>query len=88
METAALLEETMELLDRLGAEVRLARLGGGGGGLCRVKGRAVVLVDLEADAATRLDRCVHALAEIGGAQELYMSSALRMRVETHGPGKA
>ena len=81
IDIAALLDEAVELLRRLGVEVRHVPTGGGGGGLCRVKGKAIVFVDLEADVATRLDRCVEALAGLPGASDLFASPSLRERID-------
>jgi hypothetical protein len=82
MELATQLSEVVRLLERLGIEVRNERLGGSGGSLCHLRGRPVVFVDLDADLATRLERCVAALATIPDAESLYLSPQLRERIET------
>ena len=76
MDAIAQLDIIVRLFEQLGVEVRQERLGGGGG-LCRIRGRRVVFVDLDADAATRLDRCVGALATIPEAAAVYISPELR-----------
>lgn len=81
IEIAALLDEAVEMIRRLGVEVRLVPTGGGGGGLCRIKGKAVVFVDLEADVATRLERTVDALARLPDAADVFASPALRERID-------
>ena len=78
----AQLDEAIALLARLNVEVRSGPLGGAGGGLCRLKGRWVFLVDENADPATRYDRALSALADLPGADELFMSPALRDRFES------
>lgn len=77
MDTTAQLDTIVRLFEQLGIEIRQERLGGSGGGLCRIRGRRVVFVDLDADAATRLDRCVGALATIPEAAEVYINPDLR-----------
>jgi len=77
MDATAQLDTIVRLFEQLGVEVRQERLGGSGGGLCRIRGKRVVFVDLDADAATRLDRCVEALATVPEAAAVYISPELR-----------
>ena len=77
MDATAQLDTIVRLFEQLGVEVRQERLGGSGGGLCRIRGKQVVFVDLDADAATRLDRCVEALATVPEAAAVYISPELR-----------
>lgn len=81
MDATTQLDTIVRLFEQLGVEVRQERLGGNGGGLCRIRGRRVVFVDLDADAATRLDRCVEALAAVPKAAEVYISPELRERMD-------
>ena len=69
-----------QLLDTLDIDVRHEHLGGEGGGLCQLKGRRVMFVDLDADTATRLERCVAALRGLPEIDGLYLSPALRERL--------
>lgn len=78
-----LLDELLMLSDRLGIEVRRERLGGGGGGLCGLRGRQVLFVDVESDAATQLDTCVAALAPLPEIESIYLTPSLRERIERH-----
>jgi len=69
--------------DRLGIEIRRERLGGAGGGLCAMRGRRMMFVDLDADLATRTERC---LAELAGLPELdgvYVPPVLREALDRH-----
>jgi len=75
------LDTIVRLFEQIGVEVRQERLGGSGGGLCRIRGRRVVFVDLDADAATRLDRCVEALAAVPEAVAVYINPELRERMD-------
>lgn len=81
MDATAQLDTIVRLFEQLGVEVRQERLGGSGGGLCRIRGRRVVFVDLDADAATRLDHCVAALATVPEAAAVYISPELREWVD-------
>ncbi|MFQ5414999.1 MAG: hypothetical protein ACE5E6_11125 [Phycisphaerae bacterium] len=73
----ALLDECCGVLERLGLCIRLERLGGGGGGICAVKQRQMMFIDLDADPATRLATCVTALASLDDIDAVYISSRLR-----------
>ena len=81
MDTTTQLDSILRLFEQLGVEVRQERLDGGGGGLCWIRGRRVVFVDLDADAATRLDRCLEALAAVPEAAAVYISPELRERMD-------
>lgn len=81
MDAATQFDESVELLGRLGIEVRGEHLGGGGGGLCVLRGRRVAFVDLDADVATRLHRCLLALAALPELDTVYVQPALRMAIE-------
>ena len=71
----------LELLTKLGVETRREHLGGEGGGLCRLRGKPVVFVDLDADVGTQLSRCVEALAGMPEIDTMYLPPALREQVE-------
>jgi len=77
MDAASQLDTILRLFEQLGVEVRQERLGGSGGGLCRIRGSRVVFVDLDADAATRLDRSIEALSAVPEAAAVYISPELR-----------
>jgi hypothetical protein len=81
MDAAAQLDAIVETFERLGIEVRKEQLGGGGGGLCRLRDRRVLFIDLDADAATQLDRSVAALAKVPEVDALYLSPELRERID-------
>ena len=73
------LDAVLELLVSLGVEVR--REEGSGGGLCRVRGRTMMFDDLAADPATRLQRCIEALASIPEVDRVYVMPAIREAIE-------
>jgi len=81
MDATTQLDTIVRLLEQLGVEVRQERLGGSGGGLCRIRGKQVVFVDLDADAVTRLDQSVVALASVPESATVYISPELRERMD-------
>jgi len=81
MDSAAHVEVVLELLSRLGVSVRFERMAGSGGGLCEVRGRRMVFVDLDADIATRLERSVEALAACPELETVYVPPAIRELID-------
>lgn len=75
------LDNALELLARLGVEVREESLGGEGGGLCKLRGRAVFFLDRGADPATNLELCIAALADMPEADEHFIIPTMRERIE-------
>ena len=56
-------------------------MGGGGGGLCRLKGRRVLFVDTAADLATRYDRTLAALAGLEEIDAHYLLPEVRQDID-------
>ena len=77
----AQLEAVIDVFGRLGIPVRKECLGGLGGGLCEIRGERVLFLDIDADPATQLNRCLPALASIPEADGIYLIPALREQVE-------
>ena len=74
----------LDLLGRLGVQVRREHFGGQGGGLCQVHGRRIVFVDLDADAATQLEACVRALSSLPELDTVYVPPVLRELIDRIG----
>ncbi len=73
-------DEMFKLLRRLGVEVRREHCGGGGGGLCTMRNRKVLFVDLDSDLTTQDEMCLEALRSIPETRSMYMTPALRARL--------
>ena len=71
----------LEMLGRMGIEVREVPLGGSGGGLCTIHGSETMYIDLDADVATQVDRCVDAVAHHPATEQLYLPPAIRERID-------
>lgn len=80
-EMASQLDVVLDVLERMNVELREEHLGGSGGGLCKLRGRHVLFVDLDADAATRLDQGLQALADLPGSDAHFLPPVLRDRID-------
>ena len=81
MDVRAALEAGHGLLERLGIEVRREHLGGAGGGFCTLRGKRVLFVDLDADAASQWDVCRRALAELPERDRVFIPPQLREAID-------
>ncbi len=72
-----LLDELVELAERLDMTVRRLPLGGEGGGLAQVRGRWVLFIDAQAPPADQLDRLTEQMSQHDGVRNQYVSPALR-----------
>lgn len=70
-----------ELCTRLGIDFREEALGGDGGGLCAVGKNRVLFVDRDADAPTRLERCLAALANVDELDAVFVPPIIRDQLE-------
>ena len=81
MDELAQLDVLAEIAERLGVRVRREPIDGTSGGLCRIRGEQILFIDTLADAATRVDRCLEALARLPGIDEHYVRPDIRERIE-------
>ncbi len=81
MDLSRRLEALLELAEQIGIDVRAEPMGGGGGGLCRLKGRRALFVDTAADLATRYDRTLAALAGLEEIDGCYLLPEVRQDIE-------
>ncbi|GJQ25011.1 MAG: hypothetical protein HBSAPP02_00430 [Phycisphaerae bacterium] len=71
------LDALLTLAEQLGLSIRRESLGGEGGGLCRIKGQAVLFLDTAADLETRYERTLSALASHPGIDRHYLPPEVR-----------
>ena len=77
MHTIGLLEQAVDLAQRLGYEVRQEWLGGMSSGGCEINGRRVLFLDLALGPADQLDAVLDALRQHPEALRLPMPHELR-----------
>jgi len=83
MDLGAKLDALLELAEQLDISVRREPLGGEGGGLCHLRGRRVLFVDIQADPQTRYEKTVAALAELPDVDQHYVLPELREELEKY-----
>lgn len=77
MPASELLEELLDLADRLGVQVRRADLYGQTAGLCTLRGQQVLFVDESSPLADQVASCAQSLADIAGVDEVYVRPEVR-----------
>ena len=77
MDKQKILDELVALLEANGVEVRRESFGGGGGGLCRVKGQTIFFIDEEASLAEKAAICAEAVSEVVNIEDIYIRPEVR-----------
>ena len=83
MEDKAILEELLLLLEQNSVAIRSEAMGGGGGGLCKIKGKTVVFVDTEALSTEMAAICARAVRETIDIEKVYIKPGVRDFIEKH-----
>lgn len=81
MEISQRMESLLAVAEAVGIEVRAEPMGGAGGGLCKLRGRRVLFVDLSADLLTRYERTLGALAPLNEIDAHFLPPLVRQDVE-------
>jgi len=79
-----IVDELTGLLAKQGVEIRTVSLGGGGGGLCRIKGKYTFFVDSDAATAETAGLCAEAVLRLVDIESVYMKPEVREFVEKYG----
>ncbi len=81
MDKQSILDELLALLEQGGVSVRSDALGGGGGGLCKMKDEFVFFVDTESSAVENAEHCARAVAELVELETVYIRPEVREFIE-------
>ena len=81
MDKQSILDELLTLLEQGGVTVRTDALGGGGGGLCKIKDKGVFFVDTQSSAAENAEICARAVAELIEIENIYIRPEVREFIE-------
>jgi hypothetical protein len=77
MHTVELLEQSLELAERMGYRIRQEWLGGTGGGACEFSGQKWLFVDLALNAVEQLDQVSSALRGDPGIYLVSMNAEMQ-----------
>jgi len=83
MNEQRILEELLELLEKNGVTIRSESLGGGGGGLCTIKGRPIFFLDTQAYTAEVAALCAGAVAKLIDIEKIYIKPEVRQFIENN-----
>jgi hypothetical protein len=77
MDSQAILDNLLTLLDANGVKIRREALDGAGGGLCNLKGRQIFFVDTDSDTAETASVCAAAVADCVDLEKVYLKPQVR-----------
>ena len=83
MNEQRILEELLSLLEANSVTVRTEPLGGGGGGLCTVKGQLLFFVDTQAPSGEVAALCAEAVSRIVDIENVYIRPEIRQFIENY-----
>jgi hypothetical protein len=86
MDSTAVLDELLMLLEAQNVTVRRDTLGGSGGGLCNIKGKNIFFLDTQASPTEAAAKCAEALAKVADIETLYIKPQIRELVEKYKQG--
>jgi hypothetical protein len=77
MDSTAILDELLGLLEGQNVIIRRDALGGDGGGLCSIKGKNIFYLDTQANVTETAAKCAEALIKVADVEKLYIKPQIR-----------
>ena len=84
MDKQSVLDELLVLLEQNGVVVRTDALGGGGGGLCKIKDKSIFFVDSQSSTLENAQLCARAVTELVEIEKIYIRPQIREFIENAG----
>lgn len=81
MESQLILDELLAVLAQKGVTIRTGPMGGGGGGMCKIKGSDVFFVDTQCPVHEMAAICAEAVSEIVDVETIYLRPQTRQFFE-------
>jgi hypothetical protein len=78
-----ILDELLALLEANGVTIRNEPLGGGGGGLCIIKGQQIFFVDTQASSVVSAAICAEAVPKVVDVEQIFIKPQIRQFIENH-----
>ena len=83
MDNRDIIEELVALLEQNGVNIRREAMGGGGGGLCIIKGKKIFFVDTDCPIAEMTAICSRAVNELLDIGSIYIRPQVRQFLEKY-----
>jgi hypothetical protein len=83
MDTRAILEELLSLLDLSGVQIRREAMGGGGGGMCVIKERKIFFMDIDCPVIEMTVIASHSVNELLDIESIYIRPQVRQYLEKY-----
>lgn len=77
MDDSLILEELLAVLEQNGVSIRREEMGGSGGGLCKMSGKQVCFVDIDADLSESAEICARVVDKLVDIEYVYLRPAVR-----------
>lgn len=81
MDNQTIIEELAEIMERSGVTIRTEPMGGGGGGLCKIKDKYIFFLDSQASSLEILELCVQAVLATTDIESIYIKPQIRTILE-------
>lgn len=83
MDNQSILDELLALLEQSGVNIRTDALGGGGGGLCKIKDKFIFFVDTQSSVIENAEHCARAVADLVKIETVYIRPEVREFIENN-----
>lgn len=83
MDTRAILEELLTLLDLNGVQIRRESMGGGGGGMCIIKEKKIFFMDIDCQIAEMVAIASRSVNEQIDIEAIYIRPQVRQCLEKY-----
>ncbi len=81
MDSQLILDELLAVLVQQGVTIRTGPMGGGGGGICKIKGSHVFFVDTQCPVREMAAICANAVNELVNVETIYLRPQTRQFFE-------
>jgi hypothetical protein len=83
MDMQRIFEELLTILEANNVKIREELLGGGGGGLCSIKGQWTLFVDTQSPSSEMAEVCAEAVSQVVDIEQIYLKPEIREFIESH-----
>ena len=81
MDNKSILDDLFDVLEKYNVKIRRDSLGGGGSGLCKIKGQYVFFADMDSSSYEIAVSCAKALVQVVDIESIYIKPQVRSFIE-------